>query len=145
MDRHTSEGIAVMRRIASVFTFLGVLAVATLAVAQTPAPTAKAPDIAGKWTMVLELSIGTSNPTLVLKQDGETLTGTYTGRYGDAKLTGKVMADRKLQFSVSLDAEGQSVTMFFTGEVAPDGQTLIKGISQIEGLGEGTWAAKRAS
>ena len=113
--------------------------------AQSAPPTAKVPDVAGKWTMVLELSIGTSNPTLVLKQDGDTLTGSYTGRYGDSKLTGKVLADRKLQFSVSLDAEGQAVTMFFTGELSADGQTMIKGVSQIEGLGEGTWAAKRAT
>ncbi len=93
--------------------------------------------------MALELSIGTSNPTLVFKQDGETLSGTYTGRYGESKVTGKVTADRKVQFTVALDAEGQSVTMYFTGEVAADGQTLSKGVVNVEGLGEGAWAAKR--
>lgn len=118
----------------------------TVASAQTPAPpAAKAIDISGKWAMVLQLSIGTSNPTLVLKQDGDKITGTYTGRYPEAKLTGKIGADRQLQFTVALDAEGQSVTMYFTGEVAADGKTIVKGVCNVEGLGEGSWEAKRAS
>jgi hypothetical protein len=126
----------------------GLIAIALLltgvaASAQTPAPAAKAPDITGKWTMVLELSIGTSNPTLVLKQDDDKLSGTYTGRYGEFKLTGKVAADRTLQFSVALEAEGQAVTMYFSGEVAADGQTIAKGVCSIEGLGDGSWAAKK--
>jgi hypothetical protein len=119
------------------------LSVAVTASAQTPAPAAKVPDIAGKWTMVMELSIGTSNPVLVLKQDGDKITGTYTGRYGESKLTGKVGADRQLQFTVNLEAEGSAVTMYFAGEVASDGQMLTKGTCNIEGLGDGTWAAKR--
>lgn len=121
------------------------LLVGAVAFAQTapPAPASKAPDVAGKWTMVLQLSIGTSNPTLVLKQDGEKISGTYTGRYPEAKVAGKIGADRQIQFTVSLDAEGQSVTMFFNGELAADGQTIAKGVVNIEGLGEGSWAAKR--
>ena len=122
---------------------LPMLLVGTLASAQTPAPAAKVPDVAGKWTMVMELSIGTSNPVLMFKQDGDTITGTYTGRYGDAKLAGKVTADRQVQFTVSLEAEGSSVTMFFAGEVAADGLTIAKGTCNIEGLGEGTWVARR--
>ena len=132
-----------MRRRLIILMTLPLLLVGVAASGQTPTPAAKAPDIAGKWTMVLELSIGTSNPTLVLVQDGETLSGTYTGRYGPSKVAGKVTADRKLQFTVSLEAEGQAVTMYFTGEVAADGQTLTKGVCNIEGLGEGSWAAKK--
>jgi hypothetical protein len=132
-----------MRRRLALLLALPMLVIGLAASAQTPTPAAKAPDVAGKWTMVLELSIGTSNPVLVLKQDGETLTGTYQGRYGEAKVAGKVTADRKIQFTVSLAAEGADVTMFFTGEVSADGQLLDKGTCNIEGLGEGSWAAKR--
>jgi hypothetical protein len=132
-----------MRRRLSLLLAFPLLLIGVAASAQTPAPAAKVPDIAGKWTMVMELSIGTSNPVLVLKQDGDKITGTYTGRYGEAKLTGKVGADRQLQFTVNLEAEGSSVTMYFAGEVAADGQMLTKGTCNIEGLGEGTWAAKK--
>ena len=44
---------------------LPLLLSATLS-AQTPA---KAVDITGKWVVVMELSIGTSNPTLTFKQE----------------------------------------------------------------------------
>ncbi|MBP6715537.1 MAG: hypothetical protein KA205_01630 [Acidobacteria bacterium] len=132
-----------MRRRLVALLALPLLLIGVAASAQTPTPAAKAPDVAGKWTMAMELSIGTSNPVLVLKQDGETITGTYQGRYGEAKLTGKVTADRKIQFTVSLAAEGSDVTMFFSGEVTADGQMLDKGTCNIEGLGDGTWAAKR--
>ena len=109
--------------------------------AQTPAP--KALDVSGKWAMVLELSIGTSNPALVLKQDGTKVTGTYTGRYGESKLTGTIDDKRQLVFQVALSAEGQDVTMFFSGEVSADGLMIAKGVVNVEGLGEGSWAAKK--
>ena len=79
-----------------------------------------------------------------MKQDGDKITGTYTGRYGESKLTGKLGTDRQLQFQVALEAEGQSAAMYFAGEVAADGQMITKGTVQIDGLGEGTWVAKRA-
>lgn len=112
--------------------------------AQAPAPAPKTLDVTGKWVMVLELSIGTSNPTLVLKQEGTKFTGTYTGYYGDAPVTGTIDDKRQVNFQVALTAEGTAVTMYFRGEVSEDGQGINKGSVSIEGLGDGTWAAKRA-
>lgn len=111
--------------------------------AQTPAPAPpKAINIAGKWQMTLELSIGTANPTLDLKQDGEKITGTYTGRYGVSQLQG-TLKGQALQFAFQIDAEGQTATMSFTGQVAADGQSM-KGSAEIEGLGDASWTATRA-
>ena len=129
------------RRVALLCLIAFALVSAPLSAAQTPAP--KALDVSGKWGVVMELSIGTSNPTLVLKQDGTKVTGTYTGRYGESKLTGTVNDKRVLTFQVALSAEGADVTMLFTGEVSADGQFVEKGIVNIEGLGEGSWAAKK--
>ena len=56
--------------------------------------------------MTLELSIGTANPTLELKQDGEKITGTYTGRYGTSQLQG-TLKGRALEFAFQIDAEGK--------------------------------------
>ena len=39
--------------------------------AQAPSKTI---DLSGKWNVVMELSIGTSNPVLILKQDGDKIT-----------------------------------------------------------------------
>ena len=104
---------------------------------------AKPASVAGKWTVVLELSIGTATPTLVIKQDGEKITGTYAGRYGTFPFEGKVK-DRAIEFTFAMNAEGQQTTMSFRGEVASDGQTM-KGDATIEGLGDATWSAKRES
>jgi hypothetical protein len=105
-------------------------------------PDAKAaPTVAGKWTMTLEMSMGTGTPTLDLKQDGEKITGTYTGRYGTFALEGK-LKDRAIAFSFSMSAEGQAVEMSFAGEVAADGQTM-KGTAVLGEMGDATWTAKR--
>jgi hypothetical protein len=105
----------------------------------------KAPDAAanltGKWQMQLEMSVGTSTPVLVFKQDGEKLTGTYTGRYGEYPLVGKVEG-RKLEFVVTINAEGTETRMSFTGELTPAGD-VVKGNAELGGMGEATWLAKR--
>ena len=84
----------------------------------------------------------TASPALVLKQAGEKLTGTYTGRYGEYQLTG-TLKGKVIEFGFSMAAEGTQVTMAFKGEVAADAQTM-KGDGSIEGLGDITWTAARA-
>ena len=105
----------------------------------------KAPEAAvnltGKWQMQLEMSVGNSTPVLVFKQDGEKLTGTYTGRYGEYQLLGKVDG-RKLEFVVTINAEGTETRMSFTGELTPAGD-VIKGNAELGGMGDATWLAKR--
>jgi hypothetical protein len=119
-----------------------VVAASLSAFAQTPTPTpAKALNITGKWAVMLDLSIGQATPTLDLKQDGEKVTGTYTGRYGTFQLKG-TLKGRALEFSFEMNAEGQTVSMSFSGEVAADGETM-KGQATVEGLGDATWTAKR--
>ena len=51
------------------------------------------------------------------------VTGTYTGRYGEFPLEGTLKGNA-IQFSLSLNAEGMTVTMAFTGEVAADSETM---------------------
>jgi len=123
---------------------IAVVTMAIAASAQTPTPSPAPPkpiNIAGKWLMTLELSIGTANPTLELKQEGEKITGTYTGRYGTSQLQG-TLKGRVLEFAFQIDAEGQSATMSFRGEVAADVESM-KGQATIEGLGDATWTARR--
>lgn len=98
-------------------------------------------DVTGKWQMTLEMSMGTANPSLELKQNGEKLTGSYTGRYGTFALQGTIK-ERSIIFSFQMAAEGESVAMTFTGEVAPDAQS-IKGKAVLGEMGDATWSAKR--
>ncbi|HUL73073.1 MAG TPA: hypothetical protein VLT86_08225 [Vicinamibacterales bacterium] len=131
-------------RARTILASLLLVAASLVALAQTPTPTptpAKPINIAGKWAMTLDLSIGQATPALDLKQDGEKVTGTYTGRYGTFPLQG-TLKGRALEFSFQMNAEGQDVTMSFSGEVAVDGESM-KGTATIEGLGDATWTAKR--
>ena len=98
-------------------------------------------DVTGKWTMTMEMSMGTATPALDLKQDGETISGTYTGRYGTYELHG-TLKDRAIRFSFVMGSADQSVTMSFAGEVAADGETM-KGTADLGEMGEAAWSAKR--
>lgn len=105
-------------------------------------PPAKAINVTGRWAMTLEMSLGTGTPTLNLKQEGEKITGTYTGNYGTFELTGTIK-ERKLEFGFTMSAQGEDVYLSFGGEVAPDGQTM-KGTAYLgDELGDATWTAKR--
>lgn len=104
-----------------------------------PVMAGQAVSVAGKWAMTLETSMGTGTPALDLKQDGEKITGTYTGRYGTFALEGTIKG-RAIEFAVTMSAEGQAVTINFTGEVAEDGRSM-RGTAVLDQLGEATWSA----
>lgn len=113
---------------------------------QSPAPKpspSPAPTIAGKWTMSLEIPMGTATPALEFVQQGEKVTGTYEGRYGKWPVTG-VLKNRVLEFSVTMNAEGTETTLSFRGELSEDFKTILKGVADLGGMGEGAWTAKRA-
>jgi len=131
------------RRMAVAFMAVAAVTLAAgLRAQEKPAPEQKPLDVAGKWTMSMQMEIGTATPALVFKQAGEKLTGTYTGRYGEYPLTG-TLKGKVIEFGFSMAAEGTQVTMSFKGEVAADAQTM-KGEGAIEGLGDVTWTAARA-
>ncbi len=98
-------------------------------------------NVTGKWTMTLDMSMGTATPSLDLKQDGEKISGTYTGRYGTFNLQG-TLTGKTIQFSFEMGAEGQTVTMTFSGQVADDSQSM-KGTATLGEMGDATWTAKR--
>lgn len=122
---------------------LSVITAASVAVASAQTPAKPAPvNITGKWAVSLELETITASPTIEFKQDGEKLTGTYTGRYGAFPFEGRIK-DRVLDFAFKMNAEGMDVQMSFSGEVAADAQA-IKGKVTLAEMGDGTWTATRA-
>ena len=101
--------------------------------------------IGGVWKFTVELEVGTGHPTVTLKQDGEKLTGTYDGRYGAAPLEGTIK-ENKIEFTVSMTAEGAAVTGVFSGVVEGDnGNQGMRGAVEFDQAGEGTWTAVRAA
>jgi hypothetical protein len=98
-------------------------------------------DVTGKWTFQVETAAGSGSPNFVFKQDGEKLTGDYSGQLGTAKLEGTVK-DKKIEFKFTVDLGGQSGTVVYAGTIEEDG--TMKGTVKLAELGEGTWTGKRA-
>jgi outer membrane protein assembly factor BamB len=94
----------------------------------------------GAWIMAMDIeNMGPATVELMLAQDGETLTGTYTGSYGTFPLEG-TLEDRTIAFSVYLRTDAGDSAMYFSGEVAEDAKSMF-GDGSIEGLGAVTWSA----
>lgn len=113
-----------------------VLALSLVAAAFSMAPA----KVEGKWNVSLQLESITGHPVILLKQDGEKLTGTYEGRYGQSELKGSVK-EKDIEFTVSFVAEGMQTQGVFAGTVDGD---AMRGDVSFEGAGDGTWSATRA-
>jgi hypothetical protein len=96
-------------------------------------------NVAGKWNVTLQLETITGHPVILLKQDGEKLTGTYEGRYGQSDLKGSIK-EKNIEFSVTFVAEGMQTQGVFAGKVNGD---TMGGDVAYEGAGDGTWSAAR--
>src|SRR5216684_652302 len=97
-------------------------------------------DISGAWVFQVESSAGSGSPTFTFKQDGEKLAGQYKGAFGEAPLTGTVKGG-KVDFTIKVDAQGQQMTLTYTGTVEKDGS--MKGTAELGEVGSATWTAKR--
>ena len=97
-------------------------------------------DITGTWTFEVQTDAGGGSPTMTFKQDGEKLTGHYTGTFGEADLTGTVKGNA-INFSFTADFQGTSITSNYKGTL--ESATSMKGTLDIAGVGSGTFTAKK--
>src|SRR5205807_1264164 len=125
------------------FRFMAIFmaALAGLFIMVVPAVGAYATNVTGEWNLTVESPNGTGTPTVTFKQDGETLTGTYKGRLGEAPLKGTVK-DNDIKFSLTISPQGQEIQIDYTGTL--DGDTM-KGKVKFGDLGEGTFTGKKAA
>jgi hypothetical protein len=128
-----------MRNIFRSLAVLAAIAVASSASFVSAAQAAKT-DVTGKWAFAVETGAGSGTPTITLKQDGEKLTGHYSGQLGEADVAGTVKgSDIKITFTV--DVQGNSINCIYTGAV--ESKDAMKGKVELVGLGDGTFTAKR--
>ena len=117
---------------------------AARAAAQAAPPTAQDKDqdkidVSGTWSFEVTTDFGTGNSTMVFKQDGEKLTGRYSGNYGEAALTGTIKG-KDITFSYELVRESMTATVVYAGTVDKD---TMKGTLSIGDMGNGTFTAKK--
>lgn len=117
--------------------FLLIALLAGLACAPLPASDH---DISGAWEFNVETAAGSGSPSFVFTQDGEKLTGTYSGLFGKADLTGTVKGDR-IDFKFNFSYSGQSGVAHYTGTI--ESATGMKGKVEIGEIGDGTWTGTK--
>jgi hypothetical protein len=100
---------------------------------------AQTTNVSGNWKLTLETPNGPANPSLVLKQDGEKLTGTYKGRFGESPLEGAVKG-KEIKFTVKVNAQGQEFVIEYTGAVEGD---TMKGKVKLGDMGEADFSGKK--
>jgi hypothetical protein len=103
--------------------------------------TAGAADISGTWAFSVDLDDGGhGDPTFVFKQEGEKLTGTYSGPLGEHKVTGTVKGDKAV-FGFEFSREGENVKATYTGTI--ESPTKMTGTVDFSGLARGKWTATK--
>jgi hypothetical protein len=123
-------------RVVRVMMFAAAVLVAASAIAGQAAKT----DVTGKWMFAVETAAGSGTPTITLKQDGEKLTGHYSGQLGETDLSGTIKG-QDFTFKFSVDAQGNMLDFVYTGTA--ESKDALKGKVSIVGLGDGTFTAKR--
>ena len=112
---------------------LGTLVVTTPSFAADPA------KVAGDWTLTIESPNGTATPSASFKQDGENLTGTYKGRFGESPLKGTIKGS-DIKFTVSITTPNGDIQLEYSGTV--DGDNM-KGTVAFGSMGQGSFTGKR--
>src|SRR6267142_582142 len=70
-----------MERACRLLVVFAAMLVALFVVVVPAASAADSAKVAGEWNLTVESPNGTGTPSVTFKQDGETLTGTYKGRF----------------------------------------------------------------
>ena len=95
-------------------------------------------DVSGTWNAVVELDLGSGEPTFVFSQDGDAITGTYEGTFGSADLT-RMVTGNTIEFTFGAEGVGAAT---YTGTITGD---TIEGTCDYGEAGGGTWTAKKAA
>ncbi len=122
-----------MKRLVSFLVFAAVtLSLSSGATAQS--------SVSGEWDGSFETPGGARPFKLILKADGEKLSGTVKRPNGDVPLAGTIKGDA-LSFSYTINYGGNDLTLTFSGRVAGDS---MSGTVSFGGNAEEAWSAKRA-
>jgi hypothetical protein len=98
-------------------------------------------SVEGEWDAVFNTPGGPRPFKLVLKVDGERLTGTAKRPSGDVPVAGTIKGI-DISFSYSISYNGNTVTLNYTGKVSGDS---MSGTVMFNENASDEWSAKRTS
>jgi len=117
--------------------FIGLIAALTI----WSGHTSGGADISGTWKFSVDLEDGShGDPTFVFKQEGDKLTGTYSGPLGEYKVTGAVTGAKAVfGFDFTIDGEASKAT--YTGNI--ESSTKMTGTVEFRNGPRGKWTATK--
>jgi hypothetical protein len=106
----------------------------------TPPAFAQTADATGKWSMTMNSPRGPYTRPLVLKKEGENLTGTLSGLQGEDLAIAGTQKDTAVSLSFTVQTTDGTIPVTMTG--TQDGDAM-KGTVDFGGRGSGDWSATR--
>jgi hypothetical protein len=97
-------------------------------------------DLSGTWAFSVETGAGSGTPTITLNQQGEKLTGHYSGQLGEAPLTGTVKGT-SIEFAIDVSVQDTALHVVYSGTAGKD---AMNGTVRLGDLGGGTFTAKKS-
>jgi hypothetical protein len=97
--------------------------------------------VAGEWDAQFNTPGGAQALKLIIKVDGEKLTGTAKRSRGDVPITGTIKGE-DITFAYTVEYNGNAVTLTFTGKVKGD---AMSGTVYFNEGASDDWSAKRAA
>lgn len=116
---------------------LGVLAVAMFCLVLSAGFcfAADTSDMTGTWELDVRTPSGSGMPLMVLKQDGNKLSGSYSGQLGETDVTGAIKGNK---WHVEFNSAG--IDIKYSGKVTGD---KVKGSVDLGPYGMGTFTGER--
>lgn len=96
-----------------------------------------AADVAGTWNATVALGGQGGTPIFTLQQEGDKLTGTYSGALGESPLHGTIKGS-----DITFEFEVQGAVIHYAGQLDASGKK-ITGACNYGELGSGTFTATR--
>jgi len=95
---------------------------------------------AGKWDVVVKTPGGEFPAIANLIDEGGKLSGTFGSQMGEVPVTGTVDG-KSMKLTMSAQTPNGNMTVVLTGDL--DGDSIVNGKADIEGMGQMEWTAKR--
>jgi hypothetical protein len=96
-------------------------------------------SVAGDWDAEFNTPGGPQPLKLIIKVDGEKITGTAKRSRGDVAISGTIKGD-DITFGYTIEYNGNAVTLTFTGKVKGD---TMGGTVSFNDQASDEWSAKR--
>ena len=95
---------------------------------------------AGKWDIVVKTPAGDFPATANLTDAGGKLSGTFASQMGEVPVTG-VVEGKSVKLTMTAQTPNGNMTVVLTGDL--DGDSIVNGKADVEGMGQMDWTGKR--